>query len=218
MELLELKSVWTKVVDNDQTLYTVAEQDIKEIISNKSNALFSKIIRELKPKRWFMGVIGVLTLLSSSVYLFSDDNNHIFDDIFSKEEMGFFAFTLGIVILILFVNIVRSYNQFKAFEESAPNLKMALYDSISLLRRIQKLAIFSDSVTAPIVIGWYTYRKFFKEDVFFWDKRVFYIILSIVISLVLFYLFSRAMQHRKFGKYIEQATQNLSDLEALEKK
>lgn len=217
MELNELKNIWTKVIEKDMSLYSFSEEDVKEVIFKKSKTLFSKIIGELRPKRWLMGIIGTLTVVLSGVYLIETDENYILSSVFSRNEMTLFTFLLGLVILILFINIERSYRKVKTFEESSPDLKSALGTSIDLLRGIQKLAIFSDVSIVPIIIGLFTFRKLYGNQPFSWDERASYVAVSIFLSFSCLFLLSRAMKKRKFGEYIRQAEQHLSDLETLEK-
>ncbi len=217
MDLIDLKNIWTEVIEEDKSFYSISEEDIKKVISKKSKTLFSKIIGELRPKRWFMGIIGSLTVVLSSVYLIGSGENYLLSDVFSRYEMTLFTFLLGIVILILFINIERSYRKFKTFQESAPDLKSALDTSVILLRGIQKLAIFSDVSTLPIIIGLFTFRKQYGDEPFVWDERVGYVALSILLSFLFLFLLSRTMQKRKFGKYIQQAEQHLAALEVIQK-
>ena len=217
MDLTDLKNIWTEVIEEDRSVYSISERDIKNVIFKKSNTLFSKIIGELRPKRWLMGIIGVLTIVFSGVYLIETDDNYVLSNVFSRVEMALFTFLLGFVILILFVNIERSYRKFKKFEESAPDLKSALSTSRSLLLGIQKLAVFSDVSIIPIIIGSFTFRKLFGEQPFVCDERVIYVALSVGASFLFLILLSSTIQKRKFGKYIQQAEQHLVDLDAIQK-
>lgn len=217
MDLIDLKNIWIEVIEKDKSVYSFTEKDIEKVILKKSKTLFSKIINELRPKRWLMGIIGILTVVLSGVYLMDTDDDYLFSDVFSRNEMTLFTLLLGLVILVLFINIERSYRKFKKFEESSPDLKSSLKTTIYLLRGIQKLAIFSDVSIVPIIIGYFTFRKLYAGQ-FVWDERVGYVVLSIVLSFIFLLLLSRAMQKRKFGKYIRLAEQHLADLEVIEKK
>lgn len=218
MELTDLKSIWDKVVEEDKTTYTLDEQDIKKMIAKKSNVLFSQITRELKMKRWFMGIVGITSVLLSSVYLLDTDDSYLFDNVFSRVEMSLLTLFMGLLIVILFINIVRSYRQMSMFQSSSSDLKTALSTSKKLLERIQKLAVFSDSFALPLVIGWYTYRKLFGEGAFVWDIRIFYVFLAATITLILIFLISRSMQRRKFGKYISRLQAHIDDMQVLDEK
>ena len=56
MDLTDLKNIWTEVIEEDRSFYSIAEKDIKKVIFKKSKTLFSKVTAELKPKRWLMGL------------------------------------------------------------------------------------------------------------------------------------------------------------------
>ena len=86
MDLTDLKNIWTEVIEKDKSVYSFSEKDIEKVIFKKSKTLFSKIINELRPKRWLMGIIGVLTVVLSSVYLLDTDDDYLFSDVFSRNE------------------------------------------------------------------------------------------------------------------------------------
>lgn len=216
MELNDLKSIWNKVAETDRTTYCLAETDIRHLISQKSNILFNKIARELKVKRWFMGGVSIVLIGLTLAYQFEGTGDYILDDLFSRPEMTALNLVLGFLIFILFINIVLSYRQFKAFQESAEDLKTTLHTAIKLLVRIRKLAIYSDSFAMPIIIGWAVYRKMFDEEQFVWDERILYVLLATLLSFGFIFLLSRTMQQRKFGKYIDKLKQHIADMEVLD--
>lgn len=218
MNLTDLKSIWTEVSESDKVIYSVANEDMQKMISKKSHVLLSKIVRELKIKRWLVGSMGIAAVFLSIVYLLDLENNYILDEVFSRTEMVIFIMLLGLLMLILFVNIVQSYRRMMMLQRSATDLKTALETSVLLLRRIQKLAIFSDTFAIPLITASFTYRKMFAEEPVVFDERILYVILSAVISFALVYMLSRTVQQKKFGKYIDQLRHHLMDLKVLDKK
>lgn len=217
MELNDIKDIWTRVVEEDHVKYTIAKKDIRAILRRKSKGLLSEISRELKIKRWFLGGIGLLSIVLSFVHLWDTDGDSIFYKVFSNSEMFALTLSLGVLILVLFINVVYSYREIKAYQQASASLRNTLETSIKLLRRIQFMAIYSDSFAVPILVAWYVYRKLFDQTFVFWDQRTLLVFLSGLGSFALIFLYSRFRQRKKFGSYIQQLQQLINDLEAIKK-
>ena len=102
MELLELQSVWKKVVDEEKTAYQIKEEDIRSMIQKKSKIVLSQFLRELALKRWFLGTMGGIAILASLVYLLGVEKSYMYSSLFSSTEMTILLAMIGASFLYLF--------------------------------------------------------------------------------------------------------------------
>jgi len=217
MDIQELKSIWTKIVDEEGAKYQLDQRAMEELVTKKSKNLIGIIKKNLNLKRWYLGIIGISTTMLSLVYVWVvDDDDYLFSSIISSEEMGVITFLLGIIILALFSNVLISYKKIVRHEKSSENLKTTLESTVSLLKKIISLGIYSDTFGVPFFAGWLLYRKLFKEDTFTFDIRMLYLVLSTVaIGFFSFYL-NKYVKAKKFGPYLTSLQNCIEDINYME--
>lgn len=217
MELQDLKSIWTKVVDAESTKYEIDQDGVQALIKKQSNITISKIKRELQFKRWFFGIIGILTPFLSFIFYYDNDPTYFLDDYLTKFEVSLLLFLMGIIILIAFINIMVSYYTIEKFQKSSDNLKITLRETVKILGRVIKFGIYSDAIGVPVFATWILYRVLFKDETFILDMRVFYLVITAVILFIIKYKVGEFLQNRKYSPYIKSLQRSLDDIDLVEK-
>ncbi|AXT20839.1 hypothetical protein D7030_11240 [Flavobacteriaceae bacterium AU392] len=217
MELQDLKSIWTKVVDAESIKYEIDRNGVQALIKKQSNITISKIKRELQFKRWFFGFIGILTPFLALVFYYDNDSTYFLDDYLTKFEVSLLLFLMGIIILIAFINIIVSYRTIGKFQKSSDNLKTTLQEVIKILGRVIKFGIYSDAIGVPVFATWILYRILFKSEIFIFDIRVFYLAITAIILFIIKYNIGKFLQNRKYNPYIKSLQRSLNDIDLIEK-
>lgn len=213
MELQDLKSIWTKVVDTEKTTYQIDQSDVQIIIKKKSNILISKIKRELQFKRWLLGIIGSLTTILAPLFYYKDTADFFLDSILSRLEMSIILFTMGIILLIVFTNVFISYRKITDFQKTSGNLKITLQETIKILNRIIKFGIYSDALGVPFIVTWIFYRKLYEDEAFNFDLRFLYLGCTAIIVFIIKYYIGTYLQTRKYNPYINSLKTCLEDID-----
>jgi len=185
MELQELKSVWTKVIDEERIKYEFDQNKVQEMIHQKSNTILAKVERKLKYKRLFCGVIGSFAMLLSPVYLFLKEGDiNLFGNVLSNIELFSITFLLGVALFILCVNFHIIYKKVRRQRTTSEGLKITLKKVNDLLNGIMKLTIVLDATFMPLIAFLVLYRLFFKDQSFQFDIRIIYTLLATVLTFI----------------------------------
>ncbi len=217
MEIQELKSIWTKIVDNEGAKYQLDQKAMEQLVTKKSNYLLERIQKELNLKRWASGIIGILTVILSFVYLFLDeDQDFILSSIIQKWEMFTITFLMGLIILVLFFNVRSSYKEIGLLQQSSENLKSTLRRTSTILKRIMRFGIYSDTFGGPFFAGWLLYRRLFGVESFTVDIRWVYIFMAMIIIGILTFHLNKFFKHRKFDPYLNSLQGCIDDLDYME--
>jgi len=214
MDIQELKSIWTKIVDDEGAKYQLDQKAMEQLVTKKSNYLLERIQKELNLKRWASGIIGTLTIIVSFVYLLIDsDQEFLFSGIITREEMCIITFLMGLIIIGLFFTVRSSYKEIGLLQKSSENLKRTLQKTSAILKRIMRFGIYSDTFGVPFFAGWLLYRRLFGEDSFTIDIRWLYILITIIVTGVLTFHLNKFFKHKKFGPYLNSIQNCIDDLD-----
>ncbi len=216
MELQELKSVWTKVVDEEHTKYEFDQNKVQKMIQKKSNTILAKIERQLKYKRRFCGIIGSFAILLSPVHFFSKEGSiNIFGNVLSSLEIFSITLLFGLALIILYIHLNLSYKKIKTQRVTSESLKITLKKVNNLLNRVMNLTIILDTTIVPCVAFLILYRLFFKDQFFVFDGRVLYIVLGTTITFLFIRYVSKRQQEERLGAFINNLKDCISDIDAL---
>ncbi|WP_394746901.1 hypothetical protein [Spongiimicrobium salis] len=217
MELQELKSVWTKVVNEEHIKYEFNQDKVQEMIHQKSNTVLAKVERKLKYKRWFSGITGGLAILLSPAYLFlKEDSNYILNHLLSTLEIFGIMLLLGISLIFLCILLDVNYKKVKRQRTTSDGLKVTLKKVKDLLKRIMNFTIILDVTVVPLIAFLVLYRIFFGDQAFLLDSRVLYIVLGTVITFLCIRNVSKRQQEQRFGSFVKNLEDCISDMDALD--
>ncbi len=217
MEIHDLKSIWTKVVDSEHTKYQVDQDKVQQLIHKKSNTTIDMIKRKLIRKQWLLGIIGSVTVLLAPVFYYDTDSSYFLDSILSKFEMSLIYFLMGVIIIIAFINAHRCYRKIVDYQKMSDNLKTTLEQTINILNKIMKHGVYSDAIGIPIFGTWILYRSLFKEASFAFDHRILLLILFAIGLFILKKYIGTYLQNKKFRPFINTLEKCISDIEYIEK-
>lgn len=214
MELLELKSVWDVVVSEAISKENVDEFVVEKSIKKNSRSVFAKIMRVM----YFKFSLGGLSLLICFAMLIGSfihpEQFTFYEAIFDLTDNRVFLTTIIIFMSAMLSWNFRAFREIKRFETRVTNVKESLKKLFSIIGKTIKLNIYFGTTFNSIALGWICYlankKMDFVESMF---QTILLVILTTVVSAIVFYYLSRYEQKIKFGNYLNQLKSNLEDLD-----
>ena len=217
MDLNDLKSVWTKIVDEERIKYEFDQNKVQEIIYKKSNTILAKVERKLKYKRQFCGIIGGFTIILSPIYLFQKEGDiNIFGNVLSNIELFSITSIMGLALIFLCINLNINYKKIKMLRATSGGLKITLKKVSTLLNKIMKLTIILDTTIVPLIAFLVLYKLLFKNQSFVFDSRVVFIVLGVAIIFLFIRKVSKRQQQERLGAFVNNLEDCILDIDALE--
>ncbi|HKL90156.1 MAG TPA: hypothetical protein VJ880_03130 [Allomuricauda sp.] len=213
MELLELKSVWSAVVDETISREKIDEDVVEKSIKKDSKSVLAKIKRVM----YLKFLLGGLSLIVCGVMLtgsfIKPESFTFYEAIFDLADNQIFLTTVIAFLSGMLSWNFRAFREIKRFETRATSVKESLQRFIGIMGRTIKLNVYSGAAFNAMVLAWICYlannKTGFVQGTF---QIVGIVILALGLGAVVFYYLSRYEQMIKFGNYLNQLKSNLDDL------
>lgn len=217
MEIQDLKSIWTKVVDAESTKYQLDQNKMHQLIHKKSNTTLSKVKQDLAKKRWFFAIFGGFAIIASPInLLLNKDSSYFLDSVLSTLEMSGIMFLLGLTLIILLVNTIHRYKKLINYEKASEQLKPSLKNALSIIENIKRTHTYFNVIIISFLASVGLYRFLFESDHFVVDIRVIYIIVGTAIVAFFMKRLSDYSEGRQFDPFIKDLKDCISDIETLD--
>ncbi|MHA7059624.1 hypothetical protein ACWGOQ_0020525 [Aquimarina sp. M1] len=213
MDLLELKSVWSTVIDETILKDNVDEFILEKSIKKDSKSVLGKIARVMYLK-FSLGGLSLVFCIAMLIGSFINPKQfRFYETIFDITDNRIFLVTGTVFLSAMLSWNFKAFREIKRFETSTSNVKESLKKFIDLMQKAIRLNIYFGTAFNAIALGWAWYlvnnKKGFIEETLLITLMI---ILVIIVSIVLFYFLSRYEQKIKFGNYVGQLKSYLSDL------
>lgn len=219
MELDDLKAIWKEANVRHESDQLIHAKEIKALIHQKSNTTIAQVKRAMRFKIIMLCFAVTIAFIIGIIHAFPFfDPTFILEAYLSKMEISIMFFVLSLITLGLAISHFGSYKRIVQFEKSASSLKTTIINILDILKRVTKLAIYSDVFVTPLVAGYVVYAILLKEDSFTLGTHLGIVIMTASIMVVFSYFSNKWAMKRKFGNQIKQLKEHLSELEALENK
>jgi hypothetical protein len=213
MELLELKSVWSAVVDETISRDRIDEDVVEKSIKKDSKSVLAKIKRVMYLKFSLGGLCLVLCSAILTGSFVAPEKFTFYEFIFDLTDNRIFLATLIVFLLGMLTWNLRAFREIKRFETSAMSVKESLHRFIGIMVKTIKLNVYSETAFNAMALAWVCYlannKIGFANGIF---QLVVIIGLALGLGAVVFYYLSRYQQKIKFGGYLDQLKSNLDNL------
>jgi len=214
MELETMKTIWKKESEEHFQNNQIEQEKIQSLMNSKSQMTFAKIKRSMQFKSGTAGIIGTGALILAAFYFFGVIEEPLSVAPFlSVTETGVILFLMGLIVCVTAVANLLSYNRVKQFEQSSKPLKKMLSESVTILRNIISLGIYSDAIFVPVFSGFIAYKWLFNDGLVS-DIRLFYLVLIVSGAAVLSYFIASRFMYQKHGGNLERLRGNLKELDS----
>jgi hypothetical protein len=210
---MELKSVWSSVINEKISRDTVGEDVVEKSIRKDSKAVLAR----LKKVMYLKFSLGGLCLVLCSVVLtgsfFAPEKFTFYEFIFDLADNRIFLATLIAFLMGMLTWNLRAFREIKRFEISATSVKESLHRFIGIMEKTIKLNVYSETVFNAMALAWVCYlannKIGFADGIF---QIVVIVGLALGLGAIVFYYLSTYQQKIKFGGYLKQLKSNLDDL------
>jgi len=216
MEWNELKSIWKKANDQLGPEGRVNETVVQSMIKRRSNTIISRILRLMRLKMWLTSIIGGLVLLMAGwlgVMTDWDEVSTIYGLTMTHGQLIVILLISVVLILSIFIISRSNYKKIRKYQQSTLPLK----SNLEAIHKIMKVHVhhtaLPDAVMIPVVFLFFLWNRLFGEDGFAWDLKVIIILAFLLSSPFWSYRFSKWLQMRKYGEYIEDLKNCIVELE-----
>lgn len=219
MEINDLKSVWKKANDREKPGYWVSEEDIRDVIGNKSNTTMAAIARALKWKIRTSS-FGVLVSLASIIIMLNandgPDKTYFFGLLDTPEQFAVAMGLLGLVLLRFSVVLRLRYRQIRKYEMTAFALRESIDSARKAVKNVIRTGTYSDTFGMTVFILWVSYIRLFGHDGLMVDMRLLYFLLIGLITPVAFYLIGSRLHNSKYGHFVKALGECLDELDEMD--
>lgn len=212
MELEELKVLWKKETEKEVSSHRVDVDEIRGVITRKSQSTIADLKRKLKIK---VAITGITSLICLAVVLFNltDKLSESFGDIMDASQMGIIYSVLGVSLIIISVFNFFNHIRITDFERSSLSIKETIEHVTKIIKGAMNLGTYSDLIVSPFVFAFIAFVFFYREEVFQFDIRTLYVLLVYIAGLAFSYLTNRWGMKRRFGNDLDQLKKYQKELE-----
>jgi magnesium-transporting ATPase (P-type) len=214
MELEELKTLWKVESEKEVSTHHVNLDEVRGVIARKSQSTITDVKKTMKLK---VAVTGITSIICLATVFFglteSLSENLMLDKFMNTTQMvimySILGISLGIIAVFNFFNHIRITD----FERSVLPIKETIQHVAKIIKGAMNLGTYSDLIVSPFIFAFVGYVFFYREEVFQFDIRVFYLILVYVGGLAFSYVINKFAMQKRFGDDLDRLKGYLKELE-----
>ena len=205
MELEELKIIWQEETEKEALAHQVSMDEVRGVITRKSQSTIAKLKRALKIKVAVTG-ISSLICLASVVFGLTEPLSETLslDQFMGPSQLAIIYTTLGVSLAIISIFNYFNHIRITDFEWSSLPIKETIEHVIKIIRGTMNLGTYSDLIVSPIVFAFVGYVFFYREEAFQLDIRMLYVALIYFAGLIFSYYTNRYAMQKRFGDHLDQ--------------
>lgn len=212
MEISTLQKMWRQLErSSEQKEPVMAASDISAGIEVKSDLIYAKIDRAMKGKILMSSFFLVVTSLAAANLLWTGVNDSFLRDILTASQLG--ALLVGISGIMMTVAIINWYGRqlIVRFRSTSGSLKTSIQESISVLQRIQKTEIWSDTIGVPVIACMAISGWLYNNSDWQWDYRIL-VVFSITALVGIWGFYTARKVNQRYQPYIDGLLAHASEL------
>ena len=212
MELEELKVLWKEETEKEVSSHRVDIDEVRGVITRKSQSVIADIKRTLKIKVGVAGFAGVMCL-ATVIFNLTESLSEGLMSFMDSSQVAIIYSILGVSLLIISVFNFFNHVRITDFERSSLSIKETINHVIKIIKGAMNLGTYSDLIVSPFVFAFVGYVFFYREDVFQFDIRTIYVLLVYIAGLTFSYFTNKYAMQRRFGNDLDKLKTYLKDLE-----
>lgn len=213
MELEELKILWKEQAEKEVSSHRVDVDEIRGVITRKSQSTIADLKRTLKFKVAVTGFAGVMCL-AMVIFNVTESLSEGLMSFMNSSQVAIIYSILGVSLIIISVFNFFNHVRITDFERSSLSIKETISHVIKIIKGAMNLGTYSDLIVSPFVFAFVGYIFFYKEEVFQLDIRALYVALIYMAGLAFSYFMNMFAMKRRFGSDLDKLKTYLKDLES----
>tara|TARA_R110002124_G_scaffold256071_1_gene421713 strand:+ start:699 stop:1346 length:648 start_codon:yes stop_codon:yes gene_type:complete len=214
MELEELKALWKEEAEKEVSAHQVNVDEIRGVITRKSQSTISNLKRTIKMKVAITGVASIICIVTV-VFNLSDSLSESLGLVrfMNPTQLAIIYTILGVSLAI--ISIVNFFNHIRItdFERSSLPTKETIQHVAKIIKSAMNLGTYSDLIVSPFIFAFVGYVFFYREEVFQFDIRVLYVLLIYAGGLTFSYFTNKYAMKKRFGNDLNRLKEYLKELE-----
>ncbi len=217
MEVKDLKTIWKKANDQDQSGYWVSDHDLRAMLKKKSRAAISDVQKELKNKSRMTAGFSIFAMLIGVFSISKPDLEFGVTNVLpGSTAYGIVLITMSVAMALISINVRIRLKEIDMLVGSSDPLKKSLLRTQVIFKRIIAVGVLSDTIVTPLVLVFVVAVKLYEQTPFAFDVRLLYLLLGGIILVYGFHYLSKFMMNRKFGRFIKILDSRIDELSAFE--
>lgn len=225
MDLNELKNRWCKVSAEVGDDVQMDVTKIDQLLQKRGSGILSRLDRNVKTGFWLLGLFLLLTLIDQYLPLEKILPSEIKEQIAVPLWIRLLGIVVNFIVMLSFILFVYRYNKLKIKTLAAQNMGTALRNVLRLLDTFKKefylaLIIFLSATVIVFYSAWINFNVASGlEDPNYKTKNIIglliFTFLILLFIVTIFYIFHKGF-NTLYGKYSDQLTKTLNELEETE--
>jgi hypothetical protein len=212
MELEELKILWKEEADKEISARKVNVDEVRGVITRKSQSTIADLKRKLKFKVTVTGFAGVMCL-TTVIFNLTESLSESLSSFIDTSQMGIIYSVLGVSLIIISVFNFFNHIRITDFERSSLSIKETIEHVTKIIKGAMNLGTYSDLIVSPFVFAFIAFVFFYREEVFQFDIRTLYVLLVYIAGLTFSYFTNRWGMKRRFGNDLDKLKKYKRELE-----
>lgn len=213
MELEELKVLWKQEAEKEVSSHRVNVDEIRGVITRKSQSTIADLKRTLKFKVAVTGLAGLMCL-GMVIFNVTDELSEGLMSFMSASQVAIIYSILGVSLIIISVFNFFNHVRITDFERSVLPTKETIQHVAKIIKGAMNLGTYSDLIVSPVIFAFVGYVFFYGQEVFQFDVRVLYVLLVYAGGLTFSYFTNRYAMQKRFGNDLDRLKGYLKELEA----
>lgn len=213
MELEELKVLWKQEAEKEVSSHRVNVDEIRGVITRKSQSTIADLKRTLKFKVAVTGLAGLMCL-AMVIFNVTEELSEGLMSFMSASQVAIIYSILGVSLIIISVFNFFNHIRITDFERSVLPTKETIQHVAKIIKGAMNLGTYSDLIVSPVIFAFVGYVFFFGQEVFQFDIRVLYVLLVYAGGLTFSYFTNRYAMQKRFGNDLDRLKGYLKELEA----
>ncbi|MFY0698847.1 MAG: hypothetical protein JXR11_13395 [Balneola sp.] len=211
MELEELKVLWKKEVEKEVSSHRVDVDEIRGVITRKSQSTIADLKRTLKFKVTVTGFAGIMCL-AMVIFNVTESLSEGLMSFMNSSQVAIIYSILGVSLIIISVFNFFNHVRITDFEKSSMPIKETIQHVIKIIKGAKNLGTYSDLIVSPFVFAVVAFGFFYHDEAFQFDIRTLYVVLVYIAGLTFSYFTNKYAMQRRFGNDLDKLTTYLKDL------
>lgn len=211
MELEELKVLWKKETEKEVSSHRVGVDEIRGVITRKSQSTIADLKRTLKFKVAVTGFAGIMCL-AMVIFNVTESLSEGLMSFLNSSQVAIIYSILGVSLVIISVFNFFNHVRITDFEKSSMPIKETIQHVIKIIKGAMNLGTYSDLIVSPFVFAVVAFGFFYHDEAFQFDIRTLYVVLVYLAGLAFSYFSNKYAMQRRFGNDLDKLTTYLKDL------
>jgi len=213
MELEELKTLWKKETEKEVSAHQLTMDEVRGVITRKSQSTIAKLKRTLKFKVAITGLSGLFCLvmvISDLTHVLGE--TMLLDQFMNPNQLTVIYTTLGVSLAIISIFNLLNHIRITDFERSSLPIKETIDHVTKIIKGAKNLGTYSDLIVSPVIFAFVGYVFFYEQEVFQLDIRMMYVAMIYVAGLIFSYFTNRYAMQKRFGDDLDQLKEYQKEL------